>query len=75
MTPDLLVAWDDQLTARVATCTTCARTPVQQTVMWVSQGSPLTVAAAQCSRCVAADPQGTGLVALLQRRYAGRETS
>jgi hypothetical protein len=69
MGTDMLVAWDDQLTARMMTCTTCGRTPALRTAIWVSQRSPLAVAAAQCSRCVAADPQGTGLVDFMQHRY------
>lgn len=68
---DLLVAIDDQLTARVTRCTTCGRTPVTHNVQWVSQvpGSTLVVAAAQCARCVAADPGGKVLAALMRRRY------
>ena len=70
---DWLPALDDAFTFRLTACTLCGgRHDAAWFDIWPG---PPAMGFVLCSRCREVDPERQALAALLQRRYAGRETS
>ena len=65
---DWTTALDDRLVERLTHCLLCGRrSRVRHCTIW--EGAGLAIETARCPACVAADPKGDKLEAVMQQRY------